>query len=461
VAKEPEKSSQPKRDFRQTEAAVVKEKKFPVSVHDELRVHISQSAYDKMKKHAATTDEVELCGVLVGQVGRDESGYFLTITGSIEGEGAKNLGSQVTFTHDTWTHIHEVKDRDYPDTRIVGWYHTHPGFGVFLSSMDTFINENFFSESYQVAVVLETVRKAEGCFAWINGKCTALRRYWVGDSEVALTQGDPESPGDAPDDGKSSSKEKSKEKSGGGKGESFDDHGGGWLPSFFSVLFMVLGFAAGIFVGWYLVSGKIDEISRQTVESETYGIIEEAGLSATAALDMKDIGDRIKAVREGMATDKPADTQAKLDAVQKDIATMQATYMRRPSQLRRQLDTLSNMRVGLSRRVDASIASQQVLMASVVDLYLLRLTELIGGPGKVDPSAYSPDKQEAVGVILFRVIAMMPESKPAIRNMFPGLIEFYYPASDAPKPVIPDTPAPPKSAPPTTNTLGFPSVPGK
>ena len=61
--------------------------------------------------------------------------------------GAKAVqgGTHVTFTQDTWEHIYQIKDRDYPDARIVGWYHSHPGFGVFLSDHDTFIHKNFFS----------------------------------------------------------------------------------------------------------------------------------------------------------------------------------------------------------------------------------------------------------------------------------------------------------------------------
>ncbi len=30
---------------------------------------------------------------------------------------------------------------------IVGWYHSHPGFGVEFSDMDMFIQKNFFSSA--------------------------------------------------------------------------------------------------------------------------------------------------------------------------------------------------------------------------------------------------------------------------------------------------------------------------
>src|SRR6185437_9021328 len=65
--------------------------------------------------------------------------------------------------------IYKVKDESYPEKRIVGWYHSHPGFGVFLSDHDTFIHRNFFSSRDQVAWVYDPHSDEEGCFGWIDG----------------------------------------------------------------------------------------------------------------------------------------------------------------------------------------------------------------------------------------------------------------------------------------------------
>ena len=66
------------------------------------------------------------------------------------------------FTQETWTRIHEEKDARYPDHKIVGWYHSHPGFGVFLSDHDLFIHKNFFSQPGQLAWVFD-LNKCSGC----------------------------------------------------------------------------------------------------------------------------------------------------------------------------------------------------------------------------------------------------------------------------------------------------------
>ncbi|MCA1557569.1 MAG: hypothetical protein LC731_03400, partial [Acidobacteria bacterium] len=63
--------------------------------------------------------------------------------------------------------------------RIVGWYHTHPRFGIFLSEMDVFIQKNFFSEPWQTAFVLDPVQRTEGFFIWSHGEPKLIDEYWV------------------------------------------------------------------------------------------------------------------------------------------------------------------------------------------------------------------------------------------------------------------------------------------
>jgi proteasome lid subunit RPN8/RPN11 len=60
----------------------------------------------------------------------------------------------------------------YPDESavIVGWYHTHPGFGIFLSGMDQFIHQNFFIQLWHVALVLDPVARRSGFFCWDRRK---------------------------------------------------------------------------------------------------------------------------------------------------------------------------------------------------------------------------------------------------------------------------------------------------
>jgi proteasome lid subunit RPN8/RPN11 len=139
----------------------------------------------KIRQHARTSMKAEVCGVLIGNTEHER----MTVEACIAGTNAAQGGAHVTFTQDTWEHIYKVKDKEYPDDKIVGWYHSHPGFGVFLSEHDLFIQQNFFSNPQQVAWVYDPHTDEEGCFGWIGGNIEKLSAIRVGYSQdVELTR---------------------------------------------------------------------------------------------------------------------------------------------------------------------------------------------------------------------------------------------------------------------------------
>jgi proteasome lid subunit RPN8/RPN11 len=131
---------------------------------------VRRVALDEIHGHGKSITSVEVCGVLIGNVYHDELGPYLYVSGAIRGDRASGMAAQVTFTAETWSEIQAIMDRDHPDERIVGWYHTHPGFGVFLSGMDLFIQDHFFNLPWQVALVYDPLGGDEGMFFWREGK---------------------------------------------------------------------------------------------------------------------------------------------------------------------------------------------------------------------------------------------------------------------------------------------------
>jgi proteasome lid subunit RPN8/RPN11 len=78
--------------------------------------------------------------------------------------------SSLTFTHDTWAALHREAETRFPDDLVLGWHHTHPGFGIFLSPHDLFIHRHFFREPWQVALVVDPRRCEFGFFQWRAGQ---------------------------------------------------------------------------------------------------------------------------------------------------------------------------------------------------------------------------------------------------------------------------------------------------
>jgi len=128
-----------------------------------------QSVLNDIYEHGRGNTDIEVCGVLVGNVYTDAMGPFVFVEADIRGNHSAGRNSQVTFTAKTWSHIQDVMDREYPDLRILGWYHTHPGHGIFLSEMDLFIHKNFFSLPWHLAFVFDPQLQEEGLFAWRGG----------------------------------------------------------------------------------------------------------------------------------------------------------------------------------------------------------------------------------------------------------------------------------------------------
>jgi len=137
-----------------------------------FQVVFKQSVLDQIHLHGQSSTEIEVCGVLVGDVYQDAHGPYLLIDHCVAGNGAESKSTNVTFTAETWQHIQETMDRDHPDRKILGWYHTHPGFGIFLSDMDVFICDHFFNLPWQVAFVYDPISGEEGDFVWRQGKPT-------------------------------------------------------------------------------------------------------------------------------------------------------------------------------------------------------------------------------------------------------------------------------------------------
>jgi proteasome lid subunit RPN8/RPN11 len=142
-----------------------------ISPH-EMKVFILQTAEERLKEHLSIDSSTETGGVLVGQA------YFCqkTQTHSTEIVGAipaiNTVGNRVhfEFTSESWNEIYRIRQRDFPENVIVGWYHSHPGHGIFLSGTDLITQRSCYNQIWQIAVVYDPLRKEIGFFYGAEGK---------------------------------------------------------------------------------------------------------------------------------------------------------------------------------------------------------------------------------------------------------------------------------------------------
>ncbi len=150
-------------------------------VFEDKNIYINQKVYAKIHKFAANKTENEHGGVLVGRVVNELGKENTIIEGFIEAKYNAATPTTLTFTHETWEYFHSEIDKKYKDKKIVGWIHTHPNFGIFLSENDKFIQENFFSDKNQVAYVVDPIQNDEGFFFWIDEKLERCPGFYLFD----------------------------------------------------------------------------------------------------------------------------------------------------------------------------------------------------------------------------------------------------------------------------------------
>ena len=133
-----------------------------------------------MQAHALSSLDREVAGVMIGrQPEKQPDGrYVVHIIDSIIAKHTVMQGASVTYTPESWRYMTDTLWERYPDESavIVGWYHTHPGFGIFLSGMDLFIHQNFFTQTWHIAYVLDPRARTSGFFCW-NRQRTKVNRY--------------------------------------------------------------------------------------------------------------------------------------------------------------------------------------------------------------------------------------------------------------------------------------------
>lgn len=103
---------------------------------------------------------------MIGEWCLDEKSgqQFIIVDHALPARHTRQSNVHLTFTQDSLVAIHDEIDKYHKGKKIVGWYHTHPRMGIFLSHYDTWLHRYFFPEPWQVALVIEPISASGGIF---------------------------------------------------------------------------------------------------------------------------------------------------------------------------------------------------------------------------------------------------------------------------------------------------------
>jgi len=123
------------------------------------------SVYAAIMEQAEAALPNETGGFLLGQAGFDaESGsWYNWIDEVVLIKPAEANPVHFSFS---WKDVDQVRaHREREDKALIGWYHTHPGLGIFLSDTDLQkTHQQLFNEIFQVALVYDPVSGCAGYF---------------------------------------------------------------------------------------------------------------------------------------------------------------------------------------------------------------------------------------------------------------------------------------------------------
>lgn len=137
------------------------------------RILVYESVLDQILAHSDAQQQHEIGGFLIGGAFADEAyknhHCYVEIRGFLPAENTVNQAAHLVFTHETWSRMRQEITTRFPNDSVVGWYHTHPGLGIFFSEYDRFIHRHFFGSPWHVALVVDPRRGEFAFFEWHNG----------------------------------------------------------------------------------------------------------------------------------------------------------------------------------------------------------------------------------------------------------------------------------------------------
>ncbi|HEY3412755.1 MAG TPA: Mov34/MPN/PAD-1 family protein [Armatimonadota bacterium] len=143
------------------------------------RAYFSEEAIRSILVHAASSPHAEIGGILLGSVVHRRRFIQIKVEGVLPARTAGERRAELTFTHETWMQLDEERARVCPELQIIGWYHTHPGLGVFMSDRDVYIHNNFFAHDGFLALVVDPLSGARGLFHWVEYVVRPMPGYYV------------------------------------------------------------------------------------------------------------------------------------------------------------------------------------------------------------------------------------------------------------------------------------------
>jgi proteasome lid subunit RPN8/RPN11 len=104
-------------------------------------------------------------GILLGRPLDD----ITRVEAALPARQTEDFAGEIAFPPSVWEEAYAKLD-EHPGSRIVGWYHSHPGSGVAFSDYDRRMHTALFGEPFTMALVVDPVAERMAWFGWNIGQ---------------------------------------------------------------------------------------------------------------------------------------------------------------------------------------------------------------------------------------------------------------------------------------------------
>lgn len=133
---------------------------------------VTQDVLATVNAHVSQDLKNELGGFLLGNryVCPNSKVEYIRIDNCPDAKFISNGPVSINLVNETFAHLIDEKEGKYRGKDVLGWYHSHPSMGAFLSPNDVEVHKNRFVSPWTVALVIDPNRKTGGFFCWRDGE---------------------------------------------------------------------------------------------------------------------------------------------------------------------------------------------------------------------------------------------------------------------------------------------------
>lgn len=133
-------------------------------------VYADSVVIERIMAHARQDTERECFGLLMGNVYVDgKSGVtWIYLQDAIAASQVDADITTVEVSREEFMRINDevdrIREQTNDDVRKIGWYHSHPNYGIFMSNTDRLNQKRYYYQEWQLALVVDPIRGTLGFF---------------------------------------------------------------------------------------------------------------------------------------------------------------------------------------------------------------------------------------------------------------------------------------------------------